>query len=65
MDKPRDQAPHEGRRCLPRRNSALTLVTARLKYISENEWGKRRYLDMTRLEEMGEQGRAEAQTDEA
>ena len=55
MDKPRDQAPHEGRRCLPRRNSALTLVTARLKYISENEWGKRRYLDMTRLEEMGEQ----------
>ncbi len=30
------------------------LVTARLKYIVEHEWGKRRYLDMSKLEEMDE-----------
>lgn len=30
------------------------LVTARLKYIAEHEWGKRRYLDMTKLEKMDE-----------
>lgn len=35
-------------------NSALMLVTARLKYIVEHEWGKRRYLDMSKLEEMDE-----------
>ena len=28
------------------------LVTARLKYIVGREWGKRRYLDMSKLEEM-------------
>ena len=38
----------------PDGNSALMLVTARLKYIVEHEWGKRRYLDMSRLEEMDE-----------
>ena len=27
------------------------LVTARLKYIVENEWGRRRYLDVSPLEE--------------
>ena len=26
-------------------------VTARLKYIVENEWGRRRYLDVSLLEE--------------
>lgn len=31
--------------------SALMLVTARLKYIAENEWGRRRYLDVSLLEE--------------
>lgn len=31
-------------------NSALTLVTARLKYVAESEWGSRRYLDVTPLE---------------
>lgn len=30
------------------------LVTARLKYIVEHEWSKRRYLDMSKLEEMDE-----------
>lgn len=41
-------------------NSALMLVTARLKYIVEHEWGKRRYLDMSKLEEMDElRGKAE------
>ena len=38
----------------PDGNSALMLVTARLKYIVEHEWGKRRYLDMYKLEEMDE-----------
>lgn len=38
----------------PDGNSALMLVTARLKYIVEHEWGKRRYLDMSKLEEMDE-----------
>lgn len=33
----------------PDGNSALMLVTARLKYIVEHEWGKRRYLDMSKL----------------
>lgn len=36
------------------------LVTARLKCIVEHEWGKRRYVDMSKLEEMGEpKGKAE------
>lgn len=44
----------------PDGNSALMLVTARLKYIVEHEWGKRRYLDMSKLEEMDElRGKAE------
>ena len=44
----------------PNGNSALMLVTARLKYIVEHEWGKRRYLDMSKLEEMDElRGKAE------
>ena len=30
---------------------ALMPVTARLKYIVENEWGRRRYLDVSLLEE--------------
>lgn len=34
--------------------SALMLVTARLKYIVEHEWGKRRHLDMSKLDEMNE-----------
>lgn len=44
----------------PDGNSAPMLVTARLKYIVEHEWGKRRYLDMSKLEEMDElKGKAE------
>ena len=35
----------------PDGKSALMLVTARLKYIVENEWGSRRYLDVSLLEE--------------
>ena len=38
----------------PDGNSALILVTARLKCVVEHEWGKRRYLDMSKLEEMDE-----------
>lgn len=38
----------------PDGNSALMLVTARLKYIVEHEWDKKRYLDMSKLEEMDE-----------
>ena len=37
----------------PDGKSALMLVTARLKYIVENEWGRRRYLDVSLLEEKG------------
>ena len=29
-------------------------MTVRLKYIVEHEWGKRKYLDMSKLEEMDE-----------
>ena len=29
---------------------APMLVTARLKYVAESEWGSRRYLDVTLLE---------------
>lgn len=44
----------------PDGNSALMLVTARLKYTVEHEWGKRRYLDMSKLEETDEpKGKAE------
>ena len=35
---------------LPDGRSALMLVTARLKYVAESEWGSRRYLDVTLLE---------------
>ena len=35
----------------PDGKSALMLVAARLKYIVENEWGRRRYLDVLLLEE--------------
>lgn len=38
----------------PDDNSPLRLATARLKYIVEHEWGKRRYLDMSKLEETDE-----------
>lgn len=40
----------------PDGNSALMLVTARLKYIAEHEWGMRRYPDMSKLEAMDELG---------
>lgn len=46
----------------PDGNSVVILVSARLKYIAEHEWGKRRYLDMSKLEEMDElKGKAEGQ----
>ena len=46
----------------PDGNSALMLVTARLKCIVEHEWGKRRYLDMSKLEEMDRpKGKTEGQ----
>lgn len=35
----------------PDGKSALMLVTARLKYVAESEWGSKRYLDVTLLEE--------------
>ena len=38
----------------PDGNSAFMLFTARLKYIVEHERGKRRHLDMSKLEEMDE-----------
>ena len=38
----------------PDGKSALMLVTARLKYIVENEWGSRRYLDVSLLEGKGD-----------
>lgn len=34
----------------PDGRSALMLVTTRLKYVAESEWGSRRYLDVTLLE---------------
>ena len=44
----------------PDGNSALTLVTTRLKYTVKHKWGKRRYLDMSKLEEIDElKGKAE------
>lgn len=42
----------------PDGESALMLVTARLKYVTESEWGSRRYLDVTLLE--GQQYRRRA-----
>lgn len=46
----------------PDDNTTLRLATARLKYIAEHEWGKSRYLDMSRLEEMdGLKGKVEGQ----
>lgn len=48
----------------PDDNSALMLVTARLKHIAEKEWGERRCLDMKRLEKMDELGRVQGQIDE-
>lgn len=35
----------------PDGKSALMLVAARLKYVAESEWGSRRYLDVTLLDE--------------
>lgn len=32
----------------PDGRSALMLVTARLKYVTDSEWGSRRYLDVCR-----------------
>ena len=31
--------------------AALMLVTARLKYVADSEWGSRRYLDVSLLDE--------------
>jgi len=36
---------------LPNGKGELMLVAARLKYAAENEWGSRRYLDVTLLDE--------------
>ena len=33
----------------PDGNGALTLVCARIRYVTANEWSNRRYLDMSRL----------------
>ena len=38
-------------RNFPDGNSALILVSARLRHIAGTEWGARRYLDMERLKE--------------
>ena len=35
----------------PDGNPALVPVAARLKHVAESEWGSRRYLDVTLLEE--------------
>ena len=35
----------------PDGRSALMLVTARLKYVADSEWGSRRYLDVTLMGE--------------
>ena len=48
---PRDPSPHPRGRHLPGRQVGLMLVTARLKYVAESEWGSRRYLDVTLLDE--------------
>lgn len=57
--RPRDQE-DEADGTYPDGNSAVMLVSARLNYIAKHEWGKRRYLDMSKLEEMDElKGKAE------
>lgn len=44
----------------PDDNSPLRLATARLKYTVEREWGKRRYLEMSKLEKTDKlKGKAE------
>ena len=35
----------------PDGKSALMLVTARIKYVADSEWGSRRYLDVSLLDE--------------
>ena len=35
----------------PDGNSALMLVCARIRYVTDNEWSTRRYLDMSRLDD--------------
>ena len=35
----------------PDGRSALMLVTARLEYVADSEWGSRRYLDVSLLDE--------------
>ena len=56
--RPRDQ--EEGRRPSRTANSTLMLLTARLKYVAEYEWGKRRNLDISKPKEMDElKGKAE------
>ena len=39
----------------PDGNSALMLVAARLRHVTETKWGLRRYLDMNRLKELDKQ----------
>ena len=34
----------------PDGNSALMLICARIRYVTDNEWSTRRYLDMSRLD---------------
>jgi putative transposase len=46
----------------PDGNAALILVAARLRHIAGTQWGKRRYLDMSRLKTL-EQPRAEQALD--
>ena len=47
----RRSAAHARRGRLPRRNSALMLVCARIRYVTANEWSTRRYLDMSRFDD--------------
>lgn len=69
QDEQRDRAhkPQDQRRTrvvgtFPDGNSALMLVTERLKCIVEHERDKRRHLDMSKLEEMDElKGKAKGQ----
>lgn len=49
----------------PDGKSALMLVTARLKYVAESEWGSRRYLDVTLLEEQPYRRRAHGLSESA
>ena len=39
----------------PDGDSALMLVAARCKYVAESQWGSRRYLDISRMEELDTQ----------